>query len=118
LANPRDQYHERAVATGRRFLESGGRWVGTALVLAEFHGHVLHRRGPAAARTVVSALLDDPVYQWRDVPVALVRAAIAGWLARFRHLHFSLSDAVSFELLPQERLMAALDIDEDVVAAG
>jgi len=106
------------VATGRRFLESGGRWVGTAWVLAEFHGHVLHRRGPAAARTVVSALLDDPAYQWRDVPVALVRAAIAGWLERFRDQHFSLTDAVSFELMRQERLGAAFAFDTDFVTAG
>ncbi len=106
------------MATGRRFLESGGRWVGTVLVLAEFHGHVLHRRGPAAARTVVSALLEDPLYQWRDVPVALVRAAFAEWLERFRDQHFSLTDAVSFELMRQERLAAAFAFDTDFVTAG
>src|SRR5438445_676830 len=71
-----------------------------------------------AARTVVSALLDDPVYQWRDVPVALVRAAIAGWLERFRDQHFSLTDAVSFELMRQERLGAAFAFDTDFVTAG
>ena len=104
--------------TGRRFLESGGRWLGTALVLAEFHSHVLHRRGPAAARSVLSALLEDPLYQWRDVPVSLVRAAIAGWLDRFRDQRFSLTDAVSFELMRQERLTAAFAFDTDFVTAG
>ena len=88
------------------------------MVLAEFHGHVLHRRGPAPARAVVSALLEDPLYQWRDVPVALVRAAIAGWLERFRDQHFSLTDAVSFELMRQDRLAAAFAFDTDFVTAG
>src|SRR5437588_8294151 len=94
LANPRDQYHERALATGRRFLESGGRWVGTALVLAEFHGHVLHRRGPAAARAVVSALLDDPVYHCRDWLMAMIGAVTAARLETFRTTHFLLTAAV------------------------
>lgn len=118
LANPRDQYHARAVGLGRRFLAGGGRWVGTALVLAELHGHLLHRRGSATARGVVSALLGDPAYEWRGVPVALVQAAIAGWLERFRDQRFSLTDAVSFELMRQERLTTAFAFDTDFLTAG
>src|SRR5437588_191756 len=73
---------------------------------------------PPAARSVLSALLEDPLYQWRDVPVSLVRAAIAGWLDRFRDQRFSLTDAVSFELMRQERLTAAFAFDTDFVTAG
>src|SRR5688572_21454187 len=39
LASSRDQYHEQAVAIERRFRRSGGRWVGTVLVLAELQAH-------------------------------------------------------------------------------
>jgi len=38
LASPRDQYHTRAVETATAHLRSGGRWVGSVLVLAELHG--------------------------------------------------------------------------------
>lgn len=51
VANPADQYHERAVQIGRSFLSRGGRWIGTTLILTELHGHLLHRRGPEIARS-------------------------------------------------------------------
>ena len=50
VANPRDPFHQRAVKLGRRHLSRGGRWVGTTLVLAELHGHLLQRRGAETAR--------------------------------------------------------------------
>lgn len=118
LASPRDQYHARAVEVGRRFLAEGGRWVGTTLVLGEFHGHLLHRLGSNPARTLVADLLADPAYEWRDVSVALVQAAVAAWLDRFRDQRFSLTDAVSFELMRRERLTSAFAFDQDFVTAG
>jgi hypothetical protein len=118
LASGRDQHHARAVATARRFLADGGRFVGTSLVLGELHGHLLHRRGPAEARDVVSALLADPAYEWVDVPVALVRDAVSAWLERFRDQRFSLTDAVSFEVMRRERLRTAFAFDDDFAAAG
>jgi predicted nucleic acid-binding protein len=118
LASPRDQYHARAVGIARRFLAAGGRFVGSSLVLSETHNHVLYAMGPAAARRTTSALLDDPAYEWLDVPVALVRAAVASWLERFADQRFSLTDAVSFEVMRRERLTAAFAFDEDFVTAG
>lgn len=118
LANPRDQYHARAVELGRRSLTGGGRWLGTTLVLAEFHGHLLHRRGAEAARTVVAQLLDDPAYEWVDVTVGLVRAAIGAWLERYRDQRFSLTDAVSFEIMRREGLTVAFAFDTDFLTAG
>jgi predicted nucleic acid-binding protein len=43
---------------------------------------------------------------------------IAGWLERFRDQHFSLTDAVSFELMRQERVATAFAVDTDFVTAG
>lgn len=118
LASRRDQYHARAVGLARRFLASGGRLVGTSLVLGELHGHLLYRRSPAEARAVVSALLDDPAYEWLDVSVALVREAASGWLERFPDQRFSMTDAVSFEVMRRERLRTAFAFDRDFETAG
>jgi len=118
IANPRDQYHERAVATGRRFLSQGGRWVGTTLVLAELHGHLLQRRGPSTARELVGRLLDDPAYEWLDVSSGLIREAAKRWLERFSDQRFSLTDAVSFEVMRRLRLTRAFAFDQHFVVAG
>ena len=118
LASRRDQYHGRAVGIARRLLAAGGRFVGTSLVLGELHGHLLYRRGPAEARAVVGALLDDSAYEWLDVPVALLRDALSAWLERFRDQRFSLTDAVSFEVMRRERLKTAFAFDQDFETAG
>lgn len=118
LAHPRDQYHARAVATARRFLSRHGRWVGTTLVLGELHGHLLHRRGPADARDLTMALLDDSAYEWMDTTVDLVRTAVGSWIERYRDQAFSLTDAVSFEIMRRERLQTAFAYDDHFRAAG
>lgn len=118
IASPRDQYHEQAVAIGRRFLDRGGRWVGTTLVLAELHGHVVQRRDMEAARKLLSRLLDDPAYEWLDATTELVKAATARWLVRFDDQRFSLTDAVSFEVMRTLRLRQAFAFDQHFTVAG
>lgn len=118
IANPRDQFHTRAVDAGRRFLAAGGRWLGSVLVLAEFHAHVLRWRGARDARELIRRVLADPAYEWKDVPVSLIEAAIGGWLDRFHDQRFSLTDAVSFELMRRERMTTAFAFDEDFRTAG
>lgn len=118
LANPRDQYHADAVAVSRRHLTGGGRLVGTVLVLAELHGHLLHRRGPELAREMLADLMADPAYEWVDVPAELLRDALVRWLGRFRDQRFSLTDAVSFEVMRRGRIRAAFAFDSDFVRAG
>ena len=118
LANPRDQYHARAVETARRFVERGGRWTGSVLVLAELHGHLLRWRGPAVARQVLAAVRRDPAYEWREVDLDLLDAALGDWLDRFHDQRFSLTDAVTFALMRRERLTTAFAFDRDFVTAG
>ena len=118
LANPRDQYHARAVTTARQFVALGGRWVGSVLVLAELHGHMLQRRGPDVARRILTTLRRDPAYDWRDVTVALIDTATQSWLERFGDQRFSLTDAVTFALMKQERIKTAFAFDQDFVTAG
>ena len=118
LANPRDQYHATAVARARRFLSQGGQWVGSVLVLAELHGHLLRWRGPVPARQIVGAVLRDRAYQWREAGADLIEAALTGWLERFGDQRFSLTDAVTFELMRRERLTTAFAFDRDFETAG
>lgn len=118
LASPRDQHHQRAVATLRRHATAGVRWTSSVLVLAEFHLLAVQRRGAAAARASVSSLLGDAGYEWLDVPAALVSEAMSNWLDRFPDQSFSLADAVSFELMRRERLTQAFAYDQRYVTAG
>lgn len=118
LASPRDQHHTRAVAIIRRHAAGGVRWVSSVLVLAEFHLLALQRRGPAGARASIIAMLGDAGYEWLDVPADVVSGAIPNWLERFRDQRFSLTDAVSFELMKRERLTRAFAFDRQFVTAG
>lgn len=118
IASPRDQHHGEAVAIGRRFLAAGGRWIGTTLILGELHTHLLYRAGREVARTHLAALLADPSYEWLDVTTPLVRGAIAGWLDRFGDQRFSLTDAVSFEVMRRGRVEVAFAFDPHFVTAG
>jgi predicted nucleic acid-binding protein len=118
LASSRDQYHAQAVAIERRFRESGGRWVGSLLVLGELHAHLVRRADQAIARRVVVALQRDPAYEWRDVTVDLMRDAVSAWLERFPDQRFSMTDAVTFEIMRHERISRAFAFDRDFLTAG
>jgi hypothetical protein len=118
LANPRDQYHAAAVRIARGFLDHGGILVGTTLVLAELHGHLLRWRPPVAAARLLRALTADPAYIWHDTSTDLVDGALHGWIDRFADQRFSLTDAVTFELMRRERLQEAFAFDDHFRVAG
>jgi predicted nucleic acid-binding protein len=118
VASRDDQYHVRATEVGRHHLRAGGRLVSTTLVLSELHARLLYRRGPAEARRIVGILLDDPVYEWLEASAELVRAAVSAWLERFADQHFSLTDAVSFEVMRREKLRTAFAFDDHFLTAG
>jgi predicted nucleic acid-binding protein len=118
IASSRDQYHARAVETAKRFHGAGGRWLGSALVIGELHAHLLHHISAVMARRVVSALLNDPAYEWHDVTIDLERTAVHQWLERFADQDFSLTDAVTFEFMSPERVRNAFAFDNDFVVAG
>lgn len=118
LASSRDQYHRAAVSAEARFRRKGGQWIGTMLVLAEFHGHLLRRLDPRAARRVLAAVIADPAYEWHDATLELVRGGMERWIGGFADQEFSLTDAVTFELMRRERITRAFAFDQDFVTAG
>jgi predicted nucleic acid-binding protein len=118
LASPRDQYHSRAVATATRVRENGGRWISHALVLGELHGHLIRRIEPPRARVTMEQLLSDPMLEWHDATTALISEAIERWVVRFGDQRFSLTDAVTFEIMRREKVRAAFAFDQDFITAG
>lgn len=118
LASPRDQFHARAVATARAHLSNGGRWVGSVLVLSELQLHLLRWREPHVAHRILDAVRRDTAYNWRAVDDALVDAATSNWLLRFADRRFSLSDAVTCELMSREGIPEVFAFDQVFVTAG
>lgn len=78
----------------------------------------MRARGSGTARKHVKELLEDPSYEWLDAPAHLVHDAIEAWLERFSDQRFSLTDAVSFEVMRRERIETAFAFDRDFVTAG
>jgi predicted nucleic acid-binding protein len=118
LASSRDQYHRRAISAEAKFRRKGGQWVGTTLVLAELHGHLIRRLDPRAARRIISAVMADPAFEWFDATVDLLRAATERWISGYSDQRFSLTDAVTFELMRRERIANAFAFDQHFVVAG
>ena len=98
--------------------EEGVTWVSTMLVLAELHGHLLRYLTPARAREIISALRADETFDWMDVTDGLVRGALDTWMARYRDQSFSLTDAVTFEVMRTEKLSVAFAFDRHFAVAG
>lgn len=88
------------------------------LVLGEFHRQMLSRGGPTVARSSLAPVLADPACRWLDVSAALVASAVSAWLERFHDQDFSLTDAVSFELMKREGLTEAFAFDRHYLVAG
>jgi predicted nucleic acid-binding protein len=118
LVAPRDQHHARAVAFARAHLARGGRFVGSVLVLAELHGHLLRWRGAPEAHTLVDKVRRDGAYEWHGVDAALLEAVHQSWFSRLGGARISLTDAVSFELMKREKLRVAFAYDTDFELAG
>jgi uncharacterized protein len=118
LSRRKDQHHARAIEIAERHVGGGGQFVGTTLILGEFHSHLLYLRGSTEARVAVSALLEDPVHDWLAVSSDLQREAVVRWLARFSDQEFSLIDAVSFEVMRRHKVTHAFAFDPHFAVAG
>ncbi|NOT08337.1 MAG: PIN domain-containing protein [Gemmatimonadales bacterium] len=118
LVIAKDQYHRRAVETYAGFRARGGHFIGTPLVLSEFHNLVRARLPIASAGKLLGALLHDRIYGWQDLPADALQRAQAEWIDRYPDQGFSLADAVSFELMRSHRISKAFSFDRHFVTAG
>jgi predicted nucleic acid-binding protein len=62
--------------------------------------------------------LEDPLHEWVSVSSALEREAVTRWLACFSDQEFSLTDAVSFEVMQRTKLTHAFAVDGHFAIAG
>lgn len=115
---PRDQYHARARDVADRFVLSGGRFVGTTAILTELSSLLLVRHGPQRTAQGLAVLLSDETCRWVDVDLSLVRDSLGNWLERYADQRFSLTDAISFEVMRREGIRRAFSFDQHFVTAG
>jgi predicted nucleic acid-binding protein len=118
LRRQKDRHHARARELAAFHRSSGDRYVGTTLVLAELHSNLLYSRGPSEARDSIAKLMEDSAHEWIPVSLELMYAATMSWLARFADQRFSLTDAVSFEVMRREKLTHAFAFDRHFEVAG
>ncbi len=114
----RESAHERARDAYAAQVSAGGTLVTTALVLAEMHALVLRFLGPAAALRFLDGVAADPSHEVIDVDRDLRLAAVERWLRRFADHDFSLTDAVSFEVMRRGKIRRAIALDRHFAAAG
>lgn len=117
LVDPRDQHHRLAVERLDVVTHNGWSLVGTTLIAAEFHRLLTRRNTPERARLTLEQMLRDPRCAWLDVPHPLVESAVA-WLRRFTDQRFTLTDAVSFEIMTREGIDTAFAFDQHFITAG
>jgi hypothetical protein len=114
----REAAHEPARATYTEYILGGGTLVTTSLVIAEMHLLLLKLRGPGVALNFLDGVAADATHEVVDVDRDLRLAAIERWLRRFADQEFSLTDAVSFEVMRRRKLRRALALDRQFGVAG
>lgn len=117
LAWPKDANHAKAKVIAAA-LDGRVIVLSSVAVLCEYHRLRLYRDGVERARTTATALLADPVHRWLPVTPELITAAMQKWIARFPDQQFSLTDAVSFEIMKREKLSHAFAFDRHFATAG
>lgn len=117
LASPRDQLHTRAAALAAQLDEEQTRFVTTHAVLLEFGNSLCKARYRAAAVQALTSLQLDP----RVVVVPLTSELFAAAFDLFR-LHrdkeWGLTDCLSFAVMRERGLLAALTADAHFEQAG
>jgi predicted nucleic acid-binding protein len=116
--SPKESRHRAALATYREWMETGVSLVTTNLVVAEMQILLVRFRGVDEGLRFLDVLYQDPGHEVVFADRELERAAVDGWLRRFRDQRLSLADAVSFEVMRSRHIRHALALDERFALAG
>jgi len=117
LAQRQHPDHARVARTLTKRVIAGTRIVTTNLVLAETHALLLSRAGQQKALVFlreVRTLPNEVVYSTGLIE----KQAETLWLERYEDQTFSLTDAVSFQVMTERRIREALTLDNDFRVAG
>ena len=117
-ANTRETLHAEAAAAYDDLIQHGARLVTTNLVVAEMHILTVRELGPQAGCTLLDAIYADPLYTVIASTRELESEATDRWLRPYQDHHFSLADAVSFEVMRKERISEAFSLDHHFETAG
>jgi predicted nucleic acid-binding protein len=93
-------------------------FVTTNLVVAEMHVLIVREQGADAGCRLLDAIHADPMYAVITSTRDLESVATDRWLRPYRDHRFSLTDAVSFEVMRIERIEEALALDRHFQIAG
>jgi uncharacterized protein len=116
LARSSHADHARLSRMLRTRVESGARVVTTNLILAETHALLLARAGSRPALSFLRAVRQPPnEVVWST---AEIEGDAEEWLARYEDQDFSLTDAVSFQVMRERRIRDALTLDRHFGIAG
>lgn len=102
----------------RDLITAAQRLVTTNLVVAEMHALLSRRVGIEIGLEFLDQLYREPTHEVRFATRALERAAIDRWIRPYAQHQFSLTDAVSFEVMRTEGLTHVLTLDKHFVVAG
>ena len=115
--NSRDSRHRDVVESYDDLIAKGTQFLTSSLVVSETHALIVRERGAKAGCDLLDAVYTDPLYQVVAVDRDLESAATNRWLRKFEQ-RFSLTDAVSFEIMRAERITEALALDHHFEIAG
>jgi len=116
--NPRDQHHAAAAPAYDAWLANRERFVTTNLVVAEVHALLIRARGAEPGVRFLDRLRDDPSHEVVWATPEFQQAAVDRWLRPYRDVAFSLTDAVSFEVMRAAGLRRAFAFDRHFDRAG
>lgn len=117
-ASPRDSSHSEAATAYDDLIARRTPLVTSSLVVAEMHALTVRERGAEAGCALLDAIYVDPLYRVVSVTRDLESLATDRWLRRFSDQRFSLTDAVSFEIMRAEKISEALSLDHHFEIAG
>ena len=110
--------HSAALAAYRTWIGDGTKLITTNLVVAEMQILLSRFRGADEGLRFLDSLYLDTTHEVVFVDRALERAAVDGWLRKYRDKQLSLTDAVSFEVMQSRGIRRALALDEHFQIAG
>jgi predicted nucleic acid-binding protein len=116
--SPPERGHDVARSTYAEAIRTGELLVTTALVVAEMHTLILRSRGVGAGASFLESVFGTGAYLIVPLDDDLINGAISRWLRRFSDKLVSFADAVSFEVMRQERITKALTFDQHFAEAG
>lgn len=117
-ASTRENHHAAVAAVYDDLAGRRVRFVTTNLVVAEMHILIVREQGAGAGCALLDAIYSDPLYTIITATRDLESAATDRWLRPYHDHRFSLTDAVSFEVMRTQRIGEALALDHHFEVAG